>query len=58
MVGDLTVTDSGVMVPVNPDGADPEWRDLELWEFMEQLKTSSERDISNIKRVVEDEHAT
>ena len=58
MTGDLTVTDSGAMVPANPDGVDPEWRDLELWEFTEQLKRTSERDMSNIKRVVEDEHAT
>ena len=58
MVGDLTVTDSGVMVPANQDGVDPEWRDLELWEFTEQLKRSSERYISNIKQVVENEHAT
>ena len=37
MAGDFTVNDSGVMVPTNPDGVDPEWRDLELWEFTEQL---------------------
>ena len=58
MAGDFTVNDSGAMVPTNPDGVDPEWRDLELWEFTEQLKRSSERDISNIKQVVENEHAT
>ena len=58
MAGDLTVNDSGVMVPANPDGVDPEWRDLELWKFTEQLKRSSERDILNIKEVVENEHAT
>ena len=58
MAGDFTVNDSGAMVPTNPDGVDPEWRDLELWEYTEQLKRSSERDISNIKQVVENEHAT
>ena len=58
MAGDFTVNDSGAMVPANPDGVDPELRDLELWEFTEQLKRSSERDISNIKEVVENEHVT
>ena len=58
MAGAFTVNDSSAMVPANPDGVDPEWRDLELWEFTELLKRSSERDIFNIKQVVENEHAT
>ena len=28
MTGDFTVNDLGAMVPANPDGVDPEWRDL------------------------------
>ena len=57
MVGDLTVTDSGAMVPANPEGGDSDWRDLELWEYTEQLKRASERGMQMIKRVVEDDHA-
>ena len=57
MVGDLKVTDSGAMVSANPDGTEPDWRDLGLWEYTEQLKRASERDIQLIKRVVNDDQA-
>ena len=57
MGGDLTVTDSGAMVPADSGGLEPEWRDLELWEYTEQLKRVSEREIQQMKQVVEKEHA-